>query len=189
MKKIVSLLGLLFVCSANAADIKMYYSPSCPHCHHAREFIMETLVYEFPDMTLTMIDVTKPENRPEFRTAVENCGFESGGVPVMVIGEKCEQGYADFMQDDLRAAVSADLTAEQIAVAKSNKKALAENPEKFKSEHASRAKALIEYSAPASDEKKNDNDELNWRFIGLIALVALAGVCLLRKGKTKQEKK
>jgi hypothetical protein len=48
---------------------------------------------------------------------------------------------------------------------------------------------LIEYSAPASDEKKNDNDELNWRFIGLIALVALAGVCLLRKGKTKQEKK
>ena len=95
------------------------------------------------------------------------------------------------MQDDLRAAVSADLTAEQIAVAESNKKALAENPEKFKSEHAERANAMVEYTAPASDEKKNEITDggLNWRFVGLIALVALAGLCLLRKGKTKQEKK
>lgn len=191
MKKIALLFGLMFTYSASAADITMYYSPSCPHCHHAREFIMGTLVYEFPELKLTMVDVTKAENRPEFRTAVENCGFESGGVPVLVIGEKCEQGYADFMQDDLRAAVSADLTAEQIAVAESNKKALAENPEKFKSEHAERANAMVEYTAPASDEKKNDITDggLNWRFIGLIALVALAGLCLLRKGKTKQEKK
>ena len=44
--------------------------------------------------------------------------------PVLVIGDKCEQGYADFMQDTLRGHIEADLTDAQKATAAENKKAI-----------------------------------------------------------------
>jgi glutaredoxin len=184
MKRLSVLFGLLFMCGANAADITMYYSPSCPHCHHARDFISNTLIYEYSELTLTMVNVTLPEHREMFQNAVKKCGFESGGVPVLVIGEKCEQGYADFMQDDLRRAVEADLTDEQKSVAAANKKALELDAEKFKSENASRAQSIIEYSVSDSGEKKNDQSGgLNWRIVILVVLVAGLGYFLIRKDK------
>ncbi len=187
MKRLSVLFGLLFMCGANAADITMYYSPSCPHCHHARDFISNTLIYEYPELTLTMVNVTLPEHRDMFQDAVKKCGFKSGGVPVLVIGDKCEQGYADFMQDDLRRAVEADLTDEQKSVAAANKKALELDAEKFKSENASRAKSVIEYNATDSSEKKNDNSRgPDWRIIMLIILVAGVGYLLVRQGNEKQ---
>ena len=39
--------GLMSV--ANAADITIFYSPSCPHCHHARDFFKNELIYEYDD--------------------------------------------------------------------------------------------------------------------------------------------
>ena len=51
MKKLSALIamcGLAFVGAASAADITVYYSPTCPHCHHARDFIAQNLVYEYP---------------------------------------------------------------------------------------------------------------------------------------------
>ena len=52
MKKLSLLsavLGLGFMGTASAADVTIYYSPSCPHCHHARDFAINTLVYEYPE--------------------------------------------------------------------------------------------------------------------------------------------
>ena len=100
-----SFIGLMFLNAASAADITVYYSPSCPHCHHARDFITNTLVYEYPELKVTAVNVTDAANQGMFADALKKCEFESGGVPVMVIGDKCEQGYADFMQDSLRASV------------------------------------------------------------------------------------
>ena len=60
MKKLSFLsavLGLTFVGAASAADITIYYSPSCPHCHHARDFISNTLVYEYPELKVTAVNV------------------------------------------------------------------------------------------------------------------------------------
>ena len=196
MKKLSFLsavLGLTFVGAASAADITIYYSPSCPHCHHARDFISNTLVYEYPELKVTAVNVMDQANLPMFQEALKKCEFESGGVPVMVIGDKCEQGYADFMQDTLRGYVAADLTDEQKAVAAENKAAMESDAEKFKSEHSDRANAVVEYNAAAAQVaevedtvKKNENGGSTVCFWGLlIVLVAGLGYVLVRKDNKK----
>jgi hypothetical protein len=114
---------------------------------------------ENPELQVTEVNVMEPANQEKFQAALQKCGFESGGVPVLVIGDKCEQGYAEFMQDTLRQHVEVDMTDEQKAVAAENKKAMAADAEKFKSEHADRASAITEYTAvteqvAAEPEKK-----------------------------------
>ena len=196
-----AIMGLAFIGSASAADITVYYSPSCPHCHHAREFIENTLVYEYPELKVTMVNVTEPANLPAFQEALKKCEYESGGVPVLVIGDKCEQGYADFMQDTLRGHVEVDLNDEQKAAAAANKKAMGEDAEKFKAENASRAQAITEYVAtpaadatadaaadnaePATAEKKSEGGSVVWFWGLLIVLVAGLGYVLVRKDKKK----
>ena len=199
MKKISMLsavLGLTFAGAASAADITVYYSPSCPHCHHARDFISNTLVYEYPELKVTEVNVMDQANLSKFQETLEKCKFESGGVPVLVIGDKCEQGYADFMQDTLRQHVESDMTDEQKATAAENKKAMEADAEKFKSEHADRVNAISEYSAavatvePSAESeqtvKKNENSGSTIWFWGLlIVLVAGLGYVLVRKDNKK----
>ena len=160
-----AIMGLAFIGSASAADITIYHSPGCPHCHNARKFISETLVYEYPSLTVTEVDVTVPANMEKFQAALQKCGFESGGVPVMIIGDKCEQGYAPFMQDDMRKSVEVDLSDEQKATAAANKKAMEED------------------AAPA--QKKNEGGSVIWFWGLLIVLVAGLGYVLVRKDKKK----
>jgi glutaredoxin len=188
MKKLsflFALFGLMIFGRAMAADMTIYYSPSCPHCHHARDFVSNTLVYEYPELKVTMVNVMESANRPMFEAALKKCGFESGGVPVLVIGDKCEQGYADFMQDSLRESVAVDLSDEQKATAASNKKAMEKDAEKFKLEHSERASAIVEYVASAETEtaeKKTNNEPSTIWFWGLlIVLVAGLGFVLVRK--------
>ena len=195
MKKLSFLsavLGLTFAGAASAADITIYYSPSCPHCHHAREFISNTLVYEYPELKVTEVYVMDQANLPMFQEALKKCEFESGGVPVMVIGDKCEQGYADFMQDTLREYVAADLSDEQKAVAAENKAAMESDAEKFKSEHADRENAVVEYNVAVEQvaeveepAKKNEGGNTIWFWGLLIVLVAGLGYVLVRKDNKK----
>lgn len=184
-----AILGLTFAGAASAADITVYYSPTCPHCHHAREFIASTLVYEYPELKVTEVNVMDEANLPMFQETLTKCGFESGGVPVIVVGEKCEQGYADFMQDTLRQHVEADMNDEQKAAAAANKQAMSEDAEKFKSEHSDRANAISEYNAAAAAaadvEKKSEGGNVIWFWGLLIVLVAGLGYVLVRKDKKK----
>ncbi len=189
-----AIMGLTFAGVASAADITIYYSPSCPHCHHAREFISNTLVYEYPELKVTAVNVMDQANLPAFQDALKKCEFDNGGVPVMVIGDKCEQGYADFMQDTMREYIEVDLSDEQKAVAAENKAAMAADAEKFKSEHADRANAVVEYTAtvaePAAEpvaepEKKNEGGSTVWFWGLLIVLVATLGYVLVRKDNKK----
>lgn len=181
------LFGLAFAGNASAADITIYYAPTCPHCHHARDFVSNTLVYEYPELKVTMVDVTQPQHRGMFKSALEKCGYTSGGVPVLVVGEKCEQGYADFMQDTLRKHVEVDLSEEQKNAAAENKKAMEQDAEKFKSEHSDRKQAISEYTASAdtnAGQKKNNSDGgIIWLGALLILLVAGLGYVLVRKDK------
>lgn len=196
MKKLTllsAIFGLTFVGAASAADVTVYYSPSCPHCHHAREFISSTLVYEYPELKVTEVNVMDQANLPKFQDALKTCNFDNGGVPVLVIGDKCEQGYAEFMQDTLRGHIEADMSDEQKAAAAENKKAMAEDAEKFKSEHADRTSAITEYVAVATeseesatnDVKKNEGGNVIWFWGLLIVLVAGLGYVLVRKDKKK----
>ncbi|MBR2286101.1 MAG: hypothetical protein IJ866_01430 [Alphaproteobacteria bacterium] len=154
LSTVLAACGIAFAGAASAANITIYYSPTCPHCHHAREFISNTLIYEYPNLTVSEVNVFDEANNQMFSDALKKCEYESGGVPVLVVGEKCFQGYADFMQQELRDAVAADLSDEEKATAAENKKALEENAESFKAAHSDRTSAISEYSAASKDAAK-----------------------------------
>lgn len=197
MKKLFGLICALVCGSAFAADITLYYSPTCPHCHHARDFISNTLVYEYPELKVTAVDVTKQANQPEFFDTLQKCKYESGGVPVLVIGEKCFQGYGDSMADSVRAAVAVDLTDEAKATAAANKTEMAKDAETFRAAHAERAAVIVErepvVTEPATNEsaakpvqKKTNKTDDTWVFyVILVAFTAGLGGVLLRKGNKK----
>ena len=151
LSALFALAGLAFVGAASAADITVYHSPTCPHCHHAREFISQNLVYEYPTITVTEVNVMDQANREKFTETLKKCEYESGGVPVLTIGDKCFQGYADFMQAELREAIEVDLTDEDKATAAANKTAMEADAEKFRTENADKKATVSEYKAPAEE--------------------------------------
>lgn len=173
-----------FALGANAADITIYYSPTCPHCHHAREFIESTLIYEYNDLKVTTVNVMEGENRQEFFDTIKKCEYESGGVPVIVIGEKCFQGYADSMQSELRNAVEVDLTDEQKKSAASNKTEMEKDKTSFVESHGDRKNAVSEREVKkkiTNANKNNSADVLLYVFLGL--LVVGLGFVLFKKQK------
>ena len=195
MKKLkkISLLsaifGISFIGAASAADIKLYYSPSCPHCHHAREFFVNRMVYEYPNLRIVQINVMDQANLPAFQDTLAKCNYDNGGVPVIVVGDKCFQGYADFMQQELRDAIEVDLSDADKKQAAENKKALDENPDDFKRKHADRQGAITEYNAAqetADAEKKSDAASPVYFYVLLIVLVAALAFVLVRKDKKKK---
>lgn len=162
MKTSKIIFGLIcgaFIGTANAADISIFYAPTCPHCHHAREFISSTLIYEYDNLNVTEVNVTKNENKQAFVDALFKCGYQRGGVPVIVIGDvnkkdgfKCFQGYADSMQPQLREAVEIDLTVEQKNAAAANKAEMTKDKDAFVAAHADRKGAIKEIEP----QKKNN---------------------------------
>lgn len=188
MKKLSVLsaaLGLAFMGAASAADITVYYSPTCPHCHHAREFINNTLIYEYPTIKVTEVNVMEEANLAKFRETLEKCKFESGGVPVIVIGDKCEQGYADFMQDTLRKHVEADMSEADKKAAADNKAEMEKDAVGFKTANADRANAVSEYNAGADAVAEKGGNSTIWFWGLLIVLVAGLGFVLVKKGNRK----
>ncbi|MCL1892575.1 MAG: hypothetical protein FWF97_04820 [Alphaproteobacteria bacterium] len=110
------ILGLGFAAFAHGAiaaqDITVYYSPTCPHCHHALDYIHKTLQPDYPGLKVTEVNVTEQKNRDAFMAVLKKCGYQSGGVPVMVVNEKCFQGYAEFMNTEILDALGAPVAAE-----------------------------------------------------------------------------
>ena len=173
------LFGLFIACgAASAADITIYYSPTCPHCHHMRDYASNNFIYEYPTINITMIDVTVPENRELFIDVIKKCDFSSGGVPVIKIGEKCFQGFAESMADDMRAAIEVDLDDAAKKSAAAVKQSIAENGDAYRDAHPTPVATITEYSAPAGDEnmeKKtaaSDNKWASWVLI-ILALSVL----------------
>ncbi|MBO7644777.1 MAG: hypothetical protein J6S57_00540 [Alphaproteobacteria bacterium] len=107
------LLGLGLISSVYAADITIFYSPTCPHCHHARDFIKNELIYEYENLKVTEVNATLSENRQQFIDALKKCEYTNGGVPVLVIGDKCFQGYGQSSQTSIREAIEIDLSDAQ----------------------------------------------------------------------------
>ncbi len=193
MKKLsflFALVGLVFTGAASAADITLYYSPYCPHCHHARDFFVNRIVYEYPDVRVVQVNVMDQKNLPQFQDVLKKCKYDSGGVPVIVVGDKCFQGYADFMQQELRDAVEVDMDAAAKDKAAENKKAMDTDPENFKSKHPDRQNAITEYNPDeqvAENEKKNDRTHSTIYFYALLVVLVVAlGIVLVRKDKKKK---
>lgn len=188
-----ALFGFMAFGVANAADITLYYSPTCPHCHHAREFFVNKMVYEYPKLRIVQINVMDQGNLPAFQEALQKCEYDNGGVPVIVVGDKCFQGYADFMQQELRDAVEADLSDADKRDAAESRKEFEADEEAFRAKHADRQNAITEYNAAAAAaaekmaaEKKSNSASSVWFYALLIVLVAALGFVLVRKDKKKK---
>lgn len=188
-----ALFGFMFLGAANAADITLYYSPTCPHCHHAREFFVNKMVYEYPKLRIVQINVMDQGNLPTFQEALKKCNYDNGGVPVIVVGDKCFQGYADFMQQELRDAVESDLSDADKRDAAETRKEFEADEEAFRAKHADRQNAITEYNAAAAAaaekmaaEKKSNSASSVWFYVLLIALVAALGFVLIKKDKKKK---
>jgi len=168
VKKTLSLfVGLSFLFGvANAAELTVYHSPSCPHCHHARDFISETLVKEYPDLVVVEINASDPANRKVFVDAIEKCKMNSYGVPVVVIGEKCFQGYGPSSGNDYRAALNESAAQDQA------KPATAENVEQTAE------------SAVVPPQKPQNSYIFVYALIGILA-IAIGFVALTKKRKKK----
>jgi glutaredoxin len=182
-KLLFAVLSGAVICGANAADITIYYSPTCPHCHHARDFIKNNLIYEYETLKVSEVNVMDADNRQDFFAALKKCGYERGGVPVLVVGEKCFQGYSDASQPDLRAAVEVDLTAEQKNAAAANKTEMEKNKETFVAAHSERKNAISEKDTKKKITNKTNNisDIMLYGFFGLL-LIGL-GIVLFKKQK------
>ena len=98
----------VFATNAMAANtVAVYYSPSCPHCHHALDFINKTLKVEYADLNVEEVNVTEAANRPKFAEAIKKCGVQGGYVPLVVLNDKCFQGFGESSPVDYRAALGA----------------------------------------------------------------------------------
>lgn len=188
-----ALLGFFFIGAASAADISLYYSPTCPHCHHAREFFTDRIVYEYPDLRIVQINVANRANLPKFQEVLKKCEYDSGGVPVIVVGDKCFQGYADFMQQELRDAVEVDMSDTQKKTAAENRKALDDNADEFKKAHQTHQATVTEYSAEteqaAADDAQKKNNEYSsiWFYALLLVLVGALAFVLVRPNNKKKK--
>ena len=179
--------GAMFVGTALAADITIYYSPSCPHCHHAREFISQTLVYEYPNLSVTTVDVTDVANRDEFLATLKKCEYESGGVPVRVVGEHCFQGYSSSLDDSIRTAIEVDMDDAAKAIAAENRKAMESDADAFRSANANRSSAIVERvtenSEGVNSKKKVTKADANWFYYGLFVVLIVSLALVLRRKK------
>lgn len=174
------LFGLFMFGGAFAADVTIYYSPTCPHCHHARDFVSNNLVYEYPSVRVNMVNVMAESNRPEFIDALKKCKYESGGVPVLIIGEKCFQGYGDSMRDDLRRAVEVGLSQEEVKVsAEYRTKLEGAGADAFRAANAERQNAISERGPEIQKKSKSMGNVSLYVLLG--ALVVLLGIVLFRK--------
>lgn len=173
--------ALVFMGAAGAADVRLFYSPSCPHCHHARDFFAQQMMYEYPDIEIININVMDNNNMPLFQDAVTKCKFDNGGVPVIVVGEKCFQGYADFMQDDLRRAVESGMTDDQIQAAAAVRSAMTRDADGYRTQHTGRVAKMAEFGT--APQKKTDNGSMTYWYVLLGALVAGLIVVLGRRRK------
>ena len=191
MKKLSFLMAffsLIFMKTTFAADITLYYSPYCPHCHHAQDFFSNEMIYEYPHLRIIQVNVMEENNLPVFKNALSKCKYDNGGVPVIVVGDKCFQGYAEFMKKELRDAVEKDMSEDDKRIVAENKKALEKDSVAFKKKHEQRKNAISEY-VPKDEidktEKKNDMNSAIYLYVLLVALIAVLGFVLLRKDKKK----
>jgi len=184
-----ALVGAMVIGGAMAADITIYYSPTCPHCHHAREFISENLIYEYPNLNVTTVNVMDAANRDEFIATLKKCEYESGGVPVMVVGEKCFQGYGDSMAESIRAAIEVDMDDSAKATAAENKKAMESDADSFRTANANRMSAIVERvvekTEKADAKKKLARTNENWFYYGILAVLVIGLIFVLGRKKNK----
>lgn len=80
--------------------ITIYYNPECPYCHAALEFFAR----ELPGVKLNKIELNgEPgKNRIKFEEGLEMCHLGSRGIPLIIVGKKCFQGFDEEIAFEIK---------------------------------------------------------------------------------------
>ncbi len=99
MKKILSCLLLVLVvvaCSAQKSNLKddeiyFFYSNSCPHCHHALEYMNK----KYPNLEIAMVNVANPQGYDLLVEAAQKYKLGNNvGTPLITFGDNYIMGWA-----------------------------------------------------------------------------------------------
>jgi uncharacterized membrane protein len=75
----------------------LFYSPTCGHCEYVITNVLRPMTDQYGDrLQIMAIDVTQQQGQALFITAMQKYGFESAGVPFLVIGETVLIGSVDI---------------------------------------------------------------------------------------------
>jgi uncharacterized membrane protein/thiol-disulfide isomerase/thioredoxin len=75
----------------------LFYSPTCGHCEYVIQNVLPPLVEQYGDqLEMVGIDVTQQQGQALFMTAMQKYGFESAGVPFLVINDTVLIGSTDI---------------------------------------------------------------------------------------------
>jgi glutaredoxin len=176
MKKIVALCTVFvaFCTAAGAASMTLYYTPTCPFCHHAKDYINDHLRDEFPDLNVIEINVAERVNQRVFRDAVGRCGLDGGGVPLIVIGDECIQGFGTETGARMREAIQNLPAPEPVPVTEELAEAI-ETAEQEMEEAAEEIRAVR--------EREGGSISIFMMALAAITLLSLGAVLFARKKK------
>lgn len=75
----------------------LFYSPSCGHCHYVLTEVLPPLAQKYGDqLEIIAINVETEQGQMFFLPAVEMFGNESGGVPMLVVGDHALVGSLEI---------------------------------------------------------------------------------------------
>ncbi|MGN0929892.1 MAG: hypothetical protein ACI4N3_04590 [Alphaproteobacteria bacterium] len=97
MAFVVAILTTIFLISKSArgSDVEMilFYSPSCPHCHAAMEFLDNKVAPKYPELKITKHNTSTRVGVNYYLYYKKKLNFDGNGVPVAVFGDKYEIGF------------------------------------------------------------------------------------------------
>jgi len=78
----------------NKVEMILFYSPTCPHCHHALEFLDKNIVPKYKDLTITKYNASTKVGANYYFHYAKKLGIdEVGPVPLAIFGDKYELGF------------------------------------------------------------------------------------------------
>lgn len=87
-------------------NVYLFWGNGCPHCEHAKEFF-SSIEEEYGEYyNLVKYEVWYEEDNNELMSKVcKELGFDSSGVPLIVIGDKYFKGYYSGLDEKIKDAI------------------------------------------------------------------------------------
>lgn len=94
---IVLVIAIIFLISRSAkggqAEMLLFYSPTCPHCHAAMEFLDNKVAKKYPELKITKHNTSTRSGANYYMYYKKKLQWDGNGVPVAVFGDKYEMGF------------------------------------------------------------------------------------------------
>jgi glutaredoxin len=92
--------GACFAKTANASSdinktVTIFYSPTCPHCHHLMDFVKKDLLKKYPNVRFNMKDTTKNGTKAIWDIFKRSAGLplSQNGVPQTYVEGELVLGF------------------------------------------------------------------------------------------------